>query len=104
MPDFFEIILEILAHFHSDLVLEQILADLFDLFRQGSQALLSILAVCGTAKIHLWIDETMSAMGTLPGCIILEEFHVLAAFRAFGLIDGIFFPKAAVLSRAFHDL
>jgi hypothetical protein len=44
----------------------------------------------------------MLTFGALPGGIVLEKLHQMAAFRTFFLKNGTWFPVSAVLSRAFH--
>jgi hypothetical protein len=48
------------------------------------------------------IQETMTALGTFAGGIVLEKFHLSPAFRAFFLKNGPRFPVLHILPRTFH--
>ncbi len=102
MADPLEILLEIELHLHCHSVFEEVLLLLYQLWRKLSKTMLRKLAMGCAAEVHLRVEHLMPAFLAPAPRLIFEEFNSLAAFGALGVKDGVEFPEAWVLSRAFH--
>jgi hypothetical protein len=89
-------------HFNSYSVFHKIIFFSQELCGKVSQALLSILAVRGTAKIDIGVQESMAALLATTGSVVLKKLHVAAALGADYLKNGPRFPVTGILSWAFH--
>ena len=103
MADPAKILAEILLHLDGHPFLQQFLLAGQQLRRQLAETLAGIWAVRGAAEIHPGIQEIMAAAATLPGVVVLEEFHHRAALGTGALENRGPIPVAAVLSGALHS-
>ena len=102
MADSFKIAFKIAFHFNCHPILEQVLFLGQKLRRQIADTLLRILAVGGTAKIHLRIDETVSAIAALARRIVFEKLHCVITLGALDFKNCTRLPVLRVLSGTFH--
>jgi hypothetical protein len=72
-------------HFQRHPILQKVVPLREKLRGKIPQTLFGILAVGGTSKVHLRIDESIAALPALSLRFVFEEFHQMPALRTFGL-------------------
>jgi hypothetical protein len=88
MADPSKILAKVSLHLNSHSVLQKIIFFSQELRGEVSQALLSILAVRGTAKIDIGVQESMAALLATTGGVVLKKLHFAAALGAPYLKNG----------------